>query len=51
MLRVGTQLGISLDSRDFEKVVTVGDLLDAIQAKLAPQIQSGFEALTCSDAA
>jgi acyl carrier protein len=35
MLRVETQLGISLDSRDFEKVVTVGDLLDTIQAKLA----------------
>jgi len=35
MLRVETQLGISLDSRDFEKVVTVGDLLDTILAKLA----------------
>jgi acyl carrier protein len=35
MLRVETQLNISLDSRDFEKVVTVGDLLDVIQAKLA----------------
>ena len=35
MLRVETQLGISLNSRDFEKVVTVGDLLDVIQAKLA----------------
>jgi acyl carrier protein len=35
MLRVETQLQISLDSRDFEKVVTVGDLLDTIQAKLA----------------
>jgi acyl carrier protein len=35
MLRVETQLSISLDSRDFEKVVTVGDLLDVIQAKLA----------------
>jgi acyl carrier protein len=35
MLRVETQLAISLDSRDFEKVVTVGDLLDVIQAKLA----------------
>jgi len=34
MLRVETQLGISLDSRDFEKVVTVGDLLDTIQSKL-----------------
>jgi len=35
MLRVETQLAISLNSRDFEKVVTVGDLLDVIQAKLA----------------
>lgn len=35
MLRVETQLGISLSSRDFEKVVTVGDLLDLLQAKLA----------------
>ena len=35
MLRVETQLSISLDSRDFEKVNTVGDLLDVIQAKLA----------------
>jgi acyl carrier protein len=35
MLRVETQLNISLDSRDFEKVVTVGDLLDTILAKLA----------------
>jgi len=34
-LRVENQLGISLDSRDFEKVITVGDLLDAIEAKLA----------------
>ena len=35
MLRVETQLQISLDSRDLEKLVTVGDLLDAIQSKLA----------------
>jgi acyl carrier protein len=35
MLRVETQLAISLNSRDFEKVVTVGDLLDVIQTKLA----------------
>ena len=34
MLRVETQLGINLDSRDFDKVVRVGDLLDLIQAKL-----------------
>jgi len=35
MLRVETQLHISLSSSDFEKVVTVGNLLDVIQAKLA----------------
>jgi acyl carrier protein len=35
MLRIEAQLGISLDSRDFEKVVTVGDLLNVLQAKLA----------------
>jgi acyl carrier protein len=40
MLRIETQLGISLDSRDFEKVVTVGDLLSVIQAKLAAKPQS-----------
>ena len=34
MLRVETQLNISLNSRDFEKVVTVGHLLDVIQSKL-----------------
>jgi acyl carrier protein len=40
MLRVETQLGICLDSRDFEKVTTVGDLLDVIEAKLSAQSQS-----------
>ena len=40
MLRVETQLGISLDSRDFEKVTTVGDLLDVLEAKLAARAQS-----------
>ena len=40
MLRVETQLGITLDSRDFEKVTTVGDLLDVIEAKLSAQSQS-----------
>jgi acyl carrier protein len=34
-LRVENQLGISLDSRDFEKIVTVGDLLNTIEARLA----------------
>ena len=48
MLRVETQLGISLDSRDFEKVVTVGDLLDVIQAKLAARRpKSGLVAASC----
>ena len=40
MLRVETQLGISLDSRDFEKVTTVGDLLDVLEAKLVARAQS-----------
>ena len=34
-LRAETQLGISLQSRDFDRITTVGDLLDAIAAKLA----------------
>ena len=40
MLRIETQLGISLDSRDFEKVVTVGDLLTVIEGKLAARAQA-----------
>ncbi len=39
MLRVETLLGISLNSRDFEKVATVGDLLDVIQSKLAAKVE------------
>lgn len=39
MLRVETLLGISLNSRDFEKVATVGDLLDVIQSKLAAKAE------------
>ena len=35
MLRVEQNLHISLDSRDFEKVVTVGDLLTVLQNKIA----------------
>jgi acyl carrier protein len=35
MLRAETQLGVALDSRDFDKITTVGDLLDTIQRKLA----------------
>ena len=34
-LRAETSLGISLDSRDFEKVTTVGNLLTVLQKKLA----------------
>jgi acyl carrier protein len=34
-LRVENQLGISLDASDFEKIVTVGHLLSAIESKLA----------------
>ena len=34
-LRVENLLGISLDARDFETIVTVGDLLTAIEGKLA----------------
>jgi len=37
MLRVETQLKISLNSSDFEKVTTVGNLLDVIQSKLAAE--------------
>jgi len=40
MLRIETLLGISLESRDFDRVVTVGDLLSVIQAKLATKPQS-----------
>jgi acyl carrier protein len=39
-LRVESQLGISLDSRDFDKIVTVGDLLDTLAAKLSRPRQS-----------
>ena len=34
-LRLETDLGVTLDSSDFGRVLTVGDLLDTIQAKLA----------------
>jgi acyl carrier protein len=40
MLRVETQLGISLDSHELEKVTTVGDLLDTLQAKLSAAAKS-----------
>ena len=35
MMNVESQLGIRLTSKDFEQVVTVGNLLDVIEAKLA----------------
>lgn len=34
MLRIESQLGVSLDSRELEKVITVGNLLDTLGAKL-----------------
>ena len=34
MLRAESTLGVSLDSRDFDKITTVGDLLTTIQRKL-----------------
>jgi acyl carrier protein len=36
-LRVESELGVVLDSSDFGHILTAGDLLDAIQAKLAAQ--------------
>ena len=33
-LRLETELGVTLDSGDFGNILTVGDLLDTIQAKL-----------------
>ena len=35
MLKAESQLGVSLDSRDFDKITTVGDLLSTIQRKIA----------------
>jgi len=34
-LRVESELGVTLGSDDFGRIQTVGDLLDAIQSKLA----------------
>jgi acyl carrier protein len=34
-LRAESKLGVALDSRDFERITTVGHLLDALQSKLA----------------
>ena len=33
-MRVESQLGIRMNNSDFEKIVTVGNLLDVIQAKI-----------------
>lgn len=35
MLRAESSLGVSLDSRDFDQIATVGDLLDTIVRKIA----------------
>ena len=40
VLRVESQLGVNLDSRDLETTVSVGDLLDILQAKLLARSQS-----------
>jgi acyl carrier protein len=39
LLRLESQLGIGLDSRELETVITVGNLLDILQAKLATPSQ------------
>jgi acyl carrier protein len=40
MLRAESQLGVSLDSRDFDKITTVGDLLSTIERKMAAKAQA-----------
>jgi acyl carrier protein len=39
MLRAESSLGVTLDSRDFDKIATVGDLLDTIIRKIAAKAQ------------
>jgi acyl carrier protein len=39
-LRVETDLGVTLDSNDFGRILTAGDLLNTIQAKLAAKTRS-----------
>ena len=39
-LRLETELGVTLDSNDFGRILTAGDLLDTIQAKLAAKTRS-----------
>ncbi|MEX2173140.1 MAG: acyl carrier protein [Pirellulaceae bacterium] len=40
MLRAEVQIGVTLDSRDFDKIATVGNLLDTIERKLAAKSQN-----------
>jgi acyl carrier protein len=40
MLKAESQLGVSLDSRDFDKITTVGDLLATIERKMSVRAQS-----------
>jgi acyl carrier protein len=40
MLKAESQLGVSLDSRDFDKITTVDDLLATIERKMAARAQS-----------
>ncbi len=40
MLRAESSLGVTLDSRDFDKIATVGDLLDTILRKIAAKMHS-----------
>ena len=39
MLRAESTLGVSLDSRDFDRITTVGDLLTTIERKIAAKNQ------------
>jgi acyl carrier protein len=39
-LRLESELGVTLDSSDFGHILTVGDLLDTVLAKLAAKSQS-----------
>jgi acyl carrier protein len=39
MMRIESQLGFQLNNHDLEPIVTLGDLLDLIQAKLAAKAQ------------
>jgi acyl carrier protein len=40
MLRAESTLGVSLDSRDFDRITTVGDLLTTIERKIAAKVKS-----------